>query len=307
MTINFFKKNSNNHIDNKSIFYNYNLVKSSWFNTGGPAKIFFKAESLQNLCNFLKNLKKTVSIKVLGVGSNTLIRDGGFDGVVIKLGKQFSKISIINKTNLIVGCSALDKQVSNFAKENSISNFEFLSCIPGTIGGAIHMNSGCYGYDISQIIESIQVVDYNGNIYVIPSKEIKFFYRSNNLSKKLIFISATFRGEHKDKNLISDKVDLLMSKKKKDQPSKVKTCGSTFKNPSQNKKAWELIKKSDCQDIKFGGAYISPLHCNFFINNGTATSNDLEKLFLKVKEKVYKKTGIKLKLEIEIIGERIEI
>jgi UDP-N-acetylmuramate dehydrogenase len=238
------------------------------------------------------------------VGSNTLIRDGGFDGVIIKLGKSFSHISLFDDNTIIAGSSTLDRNLSNFALENSLSGFEFLSCIPGTIGGGIRMNSGCYQEDISKILISVQVMDTNGIIKVIYSRDINFFYRGSNLPNDLIFISATFKGIKDDKNKIESKINKFVEKKKKDQPSKIKTCGSTFKNP-ENNKAWKLIKDSGCAGINFGDAFISDKHCNFFVNRGNAKSSDLEKLIHEVESKVLSKTGIKLELELQIIGNKL--
>ena len=286
------------------ILFDESLSKHSWFNLGGPAKVIFKPKNLNELSIFLKNCKEFNKIKVLGAGSNTLIRDGGFDGVIIKLGKSFSHLSLLGQNILIAGASALDKNVSNFALENSLSGFEFLSCIPGTIGGGIRMNSGCYGEDISKILISVQVMDLSGKLKVVHSSDIKFSYRGCNLDNSLIFISATFKGKNDSNPNIQKKIINLVERKKKDQPSKIKTCGSTFKNP-ENNKAWSLIKDSGCAGMKMGDAHISEKHCNFFVNKGNAKSQDLENLIYKVKSEVLKKTGIKLELELEIIGEKL--
>jgi len=286
------------------ILFDVNLSKHSWFNLGGPAKVIFKPKNLNELSIFLKNLKEFNKIKVLGAGSNTLIRDGGFDGIIIKLGKSFSHLSLLDQNTLIAGASALDKNVSNFALENSLSGFEFLSCIPGTIGGGIRMNSGCYGEDISKILVSVQAMDLSGKVKVIYSSDIKFSYRGCNLDNSLIFISATFKGKNDNSFNIKKKFFNLVEKKKKDQPSKIKTCGSTFKN-SKNNKAWVLIKDSGCAGMQIGDAHISEKHCNFFVNKGNAKSQDLENLIYQVKDKVLNKTGIKLELELEIIGEKL--
>ena len=286
------------------ILFDESLSKHSWFNLGGPAKVIFKPKNLNELSIFLKNLKGSNKIKVLGAGSNTLIRDGGFDGIIIKFGKSFSHLSLFNQNMLIAGASALDKNVSNFALENSLSGFEFLSCIPGTIGGGIRMNSGCYGENISKILVSVQVMDLSGKVRVIHSSNIKFSYRECNLDNSLIFISATFKGKNENNINIKKKIDNLVERKKLDQPSKIKTCGSTFKNPQKNK-AWSLIKNSGCAGMKIGDAYISEKHCNFFVNKGKAKSQDLENLIHKVESKVLNKTGVKLELELEIIGEKL--
>ena len=259
------------------ILFDANLSKYSWFNLGGPARVIFKPKNLNELSIFLKNIKGFSNIKVLGAGSNTLIRDGGFNGIIIKFEKSFSHISLFDKNTIIVGSSTLDKNLSNFALENSISGFEFLSCIPGTIGGGIRMNSGCYGEDISKILLSVQAMDLDGRIKVIYASDINFSYRSCNLDDNLIFISATLKGVEDNKEKIKKKMNDLIERKKKDQPSKIKTCGSTFKNP-ENNKAWKLIKDSGCAGMKFGDAHISEKHCNFFVNNGKAKSSDLEKL-----------------------------
>ena len=286
------------------ILFDENLSKYSWFNLGGPAKIVFKPKNLSELSFFLKKINGLNKFKVLGAGSNTLIRDGGFDGIIIKLGKSFSHISLFNKNTIIAGSSTLDKNLSNFGLENSLSGFEFLSCIPGTIGGGIRMNSGCYGEEISKILISVQVMDLNGNVKVIYASDIKFAYRKCDLDSNLIFISATFKGKSDNKNNIQKKMSNLIEKKKKDQPSKIKTCGSTFKNP-ENSKAWKLIKDSGCAGMKIGDAHVSEKHCNFFVNSGKASSLDLEKLINEVKKKVYEKTGINLELELQIIGENL--
>ena len=295
-----------NEIKNKissQIRFDENLSKYSWFNLGGPATIVFKPNSLNELSIFLKNIVGFDKIKVLGAGSNTLIRDGGFNGIIIKLGKSFSHLSLFDKNTIIAGASALDRNVSNFALKNLLSGFEFLSCIPGTIGGGIRMNSGCYGEDISKILLSVQAMDLSGKMRVIYSPDIKFSYRDCNLDSKLIFVSATFRGKKDNKINIQRKINNLVKKKKKDQPSQIKTCGSTFKNP-ENGKAWQFIKDSGCAGMNVGDAYISQKHCNFFVNKRKARSKDLENLINKVRNKVLEKTGTKLELELQIIGEK---
>ncbi len=286
------------------ISFNESLSKLSWFNLGGPAKILFRPKNLLELSIFLKEVKEVEKIKILGAGSNTLVRDGGFNGIIIKFGKSFSHISLFDPNTIIAGASILDKKVSSFALENSLSGFEFLSCIPGTIGGAVRMNSGCYGEEISKILVSLQVMDFKGNIRIIQSPDIKFHYRGSNLDENLIFISATLRGKKGDMLNIKNKMNNFVNKKKITQPEKIKTCGSTFKNP-KDEKAWKIIKDSGCAGMKVGDAQISQKHCNFFVNNGNAKSKDLEKLIHQVKKKVSDKTGINLELELQIIGEKL--
>ena len=294
-------ENISNKIKGK-ISFNQNLSKYSWFNLGGPAKIFYKPDSLNELSFFLKEIKGFEKIKVLGAGSNTLIRDGGFDGIIIRFGKSFSHISLFDETCLVSGAGALDKHVAQFALKNSLSGLEFLSCIPGTVGGAIRMNSGCYEEDVSKVLMSVQAIDFNGNIRVIPAEKIKFKYRGSNLDNNLIFLSATFKGNKNKIGEIEEKTKKFLLLKSKSQPSKIKTCGSTFKNPISNK-AWQLIKNSGCEGMKVGDAQISEKHCNFFVNNGKARAKDLELLIEQVKKKVLQKTGVDLELELQIIGE----
>ena len=289
----------------KNIIYKKEkLSKYSWFNLGGPAEILFKPNSIDELKNFL--IKREINKKnifILGAGSNTLFRDTGFNGFVIKLGKEFRNIKLLGDNKIEVGAATLDKKLADFACQNSISGFEFLSCIPGSIGGAITMNSGCYQKDVSKIFHSLQAIDLNGNVKVFKKDDIKFFYRGNNLDSKLIILNVTFQGKEGNKSQIQNLQDSFLKEKKESQPNRIKTCGSTFKNP-KNKKAWELIKKSDCLNLTVGGASISDKHCNFFMNNGNATASDVEKLIEKVKKKVFLKTGTNLELEIKIIGEK---
>ena len=282
-----------------------NLSNYSWFNLGGYAEFFFKPSNKNQLIEFLVEAKKSnLKTTILGAGSNTLFRDSGVKGAVIKLGPSFSYTKLINKEIIEVGAATLDRKVANFAKDNNLSNFEFLSCIPGSIGGAIIMNSGCYENDISKILYSIQVIDIkNCKEKEVKKEDIKFLYRGTNLSKDLIIISAKFKGIISNKDQIKKKQSDFVQKKKSSQPSQIKTCGSTFKNIDKNKKAWMLIKEAGCDTFKEGDAMISTKHCNFFVNNGKAKSSDIENLIKKVRDTVYAKTGVNLELEIKIIGE----
>ncbi len=287
------------------IFNNIKLSNYSWFNLGGPAEYLFKPKDKQQLIDFLnENKKNKLEVTIIGAGSNTLIRDNGIKGVVIKLGPNFSKIKLLDEVTIEIGASALDRKISNFAKDHGIGNLEFLSCIPGSIGGAVIMNSGCYGNDISKVLKSINVIDINSCCEKeIKREEIKFFYRGTNLSKELIITSVTLKGKIEQKKIIEKKQNDFIEKKKLSQPSQIKTCGSTFKNISKDKKAWQLIKETGCDKLKEGDASISKKHCNFFVNNGKAKSADIEKLIYKVKKTVNEKAGVDLDLEIKIIGE----
>ena len=286
------------------VLFNEKLSKFSWFNLGGPAEIFFKAENISQLSSFIKSLKEQKKkIKILGAGSNTLIRDGGVEGIIIKLSPNFSYLKLLKNNIIEAGAATLDKKLSDFAKQNSLTGFEFLSCIPGSVGGGIKMNSGCYGEDISKIIESVNVMDFDGNKKEIKSNQIKFFYRGCNLKENLIILSAKFKGQLGNRKNIEEKQMELIKRKKDSQPNQIKTCGSTFKNPNGHY-AWKLIKDCGCTDITVGGAKISPKHNNFFLNDGNATSSDIEKLIDEVKKKVLEKKGINLELEIKIIGKK---
>tara|TARA_B100001540_G_scaffold278443_1_gene266581 strand:+ start:11726 stop:12643 length:918 start_codon:yes stop_codon:yes gene_type:complete len=290
-------------LDNSRLNFNHDLSRLNWFNIGGKSKLYLFANSLKDLTLFLKLYSKRGKIFILGAGSNILFGDDTYEGVVIKLGKNFNNISRLSKNLIISGSSCLDKKVSEFAMENEIEGFEFLSCIPGTVGGGIRMNAGCYGKEFKDIIVSVQAVDFNGKVLTIPASEINFQYRSTNLPKELIYLSGTFKGNVSAKNIIKKKIDKLKKTKELAQPTRVKTSGSTFKNPidQSDKKVWELIRES--VDIKkvnemFGDAKLSEKHCNFLINQAKASSQDMKNLINFVKENVYKKTGVNIELEI---------
>ena len=289
----------------KCLNENVKLSSYSWFNLGGNADYLFKPRDINHLKEFLKEAnKKNLKITILGAGSNTLFRDNGVRGVVIKLGKEFSFIKKIEENVLEIGAATLDRKVANFAMANNLKNLEFLSCIPGSIGGAITMNSGCYDSDISKFIISIKVLDKKKMIESEVKKEnIKFFYRGTDLSNDFIILSAKLKCYPGDKSEIEKKQNDLIERKKTAQPSQIKTCGSTFKNINNNKKAWMLIKEAGCTNYKVGDAEISKKHCNFFVNNGQAKSEDIENLVKKVQKRVNEKTGINLELEIKIVGE----
>ena len=286
------------------LIFDYDLRKTNWFNIGGKAKAFFKPEDLKDLINFLKNFGTKENIFILGAGSNILIKDQGFDGIVIKLGKNFSNISLLPNKTIIVGSASIDKKVAEFASENDIGGLEFLSCIPGSIGGGIRMNSGCFGVEFKDILLSVQAVTREGKVLTIPSSDIKFEYRTNDLPRDLIFLSASFKGNFKNKDKAKRDIEILKEQKERTQPTKVKTGGSTFKNPKNQtkEKVWELIKSSVPLNTSFGDAVISEKHSNFFINKNNATYEDMKKLIDFVRNRVRKKTGINLDLEIEIVG-----
>tara|TARA_B100000401_G_scaffold435319_1_gene376890 strand:- start:441 stop:1349 length:909 start_codon:yes stop_codon:yes gene_type:complete len=284
--------------------FDYNIKKLNWFNIGGEAKAFFKPDNLNELSLFLKEFGHEEKIFVLGAGSNILLNDSSFEGVVIKLGKNFSNISLLQNNIIIAGSATTDKKLSEFAMVNEIGGFEFLSCIPGTVGGGIKINSGCYGKEFKDILISIQVIDKRGQIKTIPKSDINFGYRESNLNMDYIFLSASFKGTPKKRDLIEKEIKFLKEKKEKTQPSKIKTGGSTFKNPKKqtSEKVWKLIERSVPKDINFGDAEISQKHSNFLINKGNASFEDMLKLINFIKKNVKSKTGIEIETEIEIIG-----
>jgi len=283
--------------------FDYNLKKLNWFNIGGDAKVFFKPDNLDDLVTFLKTFGKSEKIFVLGAGSNILIADNKFDGFVVKLGKNFSNISLLPNNIVVAGSAVSDKNLSNFAMENNIGGFEFLSCIPGTIGGGLKINSGCFGKEFKDILLSVQVIDRKGVIKTIPSSKIKFGYRHSPLDKDLIFLSASFQGKKKNREEINKEINKLKEEKNRRQPSRIKTGGSTFKNPINQTdiKVWELIKNSISTTKSFGDAKISEKHCNFLVNSKNAKFEDMMKLINFIKSEVEKKKNIKLETEIEII------
>ena len=287
---------------NNNIRFDYDLKKKNWFNIGGKTKIYYKADNLKELIKFLNKIENE-KIFILGGGSNTLITDENYDGVVIKLSRNFNNISLLSEDIIIAGSAVGDKLLSEFAMNNSLGGFEFLSCIPGTVGGGIKMNAGCFGREFKDILISIQAINKLGKVITIPIKDINFEYRNSKLSDDLIFLSASFKGFKKNSDLIKNEMIKLKKKKDQTQPTKIKTSGSTFKNPidQSDKKVWQLIKDSVSLKKSFGDACISEKHCNFFVNKGNARFDDMKKLIEYVSESVLKKTGIKLETEIKIL------
>ena len=286
------------------IKFDYSLKNHTWLNIGGNAKIFFGPETLAELRDFLKFMKKNESdFFVIGAGSNLLISENINNRIFIKLGKNFNKISLTKNNIIIAGCSILDKKISDFACENNLGGLEFLSCIPGSVGGGIKMNSGCFGTEFKDVLLSVQVMDFNGRVYTINSKDINFDYRKTNLPKNLIFLSASFKTVKGNRDEIIENIIKLKNKKENSQPLRVKTGGSTFKNPKNqtDKKVWELIKESVDKKVSFGDARISDKHSNFFINTQNASFENMNDLINFVKKKVKDKTGISLELELEIV------
>ena len=288
---------------NDNVKFDYDLKKKNWFNIGGKTKIYYKANNLKDLIKFLKKIEEKEKIFILSGGSNTLITDKTYNGVVIKLSSNFNNISLLSDEIIIAGSAVSDKSLSEFAMNNSLGGLEFLSCIPGTVGGGIKMNAGCFDREFKDILISIQAINKSGQVITIPAKDINFEYRNSKLSDDLIFLSASFKGYKKKLNIIKNEMIELKKKKEEAQPTRIKTSGSTFKNPvsQTDKKVWQLIKESVSLEKSFGDACISEKHCNFFVNKGNAKFEDMKKLIEFVSESVLKETGIKLETEIKIL------
>ncbi|NDC43462.1 MAG: UDP-N-acetylmuramate dehydrogenase [Proteobacteria bacterium] len=300
MSINFYSQLRKNL--QGDLRENFDLSKSNWLGIGGKAKFLFKPKDLKDLQIFLKNNNQHLPIIVIGSGSNLLIRDKGFDGVVIKFGKDFDYIKINND---IINCgpSTQKSLLAKYAANNNLTGFEFLYCIPGTVAGGVIMNSGCYGSDISKVVLSISAIDMNGEIKIIDNKDINFSYRHSSLTKNQIITNIEMKGSVLEKKKVLEIMENLKNKKDTEQPQKIKTGGSTFKNPNNSdKKAWQLIKDSGCADLKVGGIKLSNLHCNFLENLGKASSEDAENLIENIQKEVFKKTNINLELELEVVG-----
>lgn len=302
MSINFYselKKNLQGELRE-----NFDLSKSNWLGIGGKANFFFKPKDLKDLQIFLRNNNKHFPIIVIGSGSNLLIRDKGFDGVVIKFGKDFDYKKINNN---VINCGpATPKSIlAEYAANNNLTGFEFLYCIPGTVAGGVVMNSGCYGSDISKVVLSVTVLDMNGEIKIISNKDINFSYRHSSLTKNQIITNIEMQGSFLENQKILEIMKNLKDKKDTEQPQKIKTGGSTFKNPkNSDKKAWQLIKESGCADLRVGRIKLSNLHCNFLENLDKASSEDAENLIEKIKKEVFKKTNVNLELELEVVGKK---
>ena len=280
-------------------FFDYDIGKHTWFRTGGKSEIYCIVDNQKDLKIILSSLGKMPYI-ILGAGSNILVRDGGFKGIVFKLGKSFNQLSI-NNNKIIAGASILDSNLSKFAFMNSIKNLEFYSSIPGSVGGAIKMNAGCYGYETKDIIYKVTLIDEEGEIKDLTKQQLNLGYRKSNIKKEII-LSAEFDIKYEDKDIILKKITEIKNLRTKNQPSKSKTGGSTFKNPKDFYAA-ELIEKSGCKDLRIGDAHVSEIHSNFLINDNNASAKQIEDLGKLIIEKVYNKFQISLEWEIIIIGD----
>lgn len=284
------------------LLFNEPLSKKNWFGVGGAAQVYFEPADVEDLKDMVSNLK-SIPLTVLGAGSNVLIRDGGIPGVTIRLGRAFSTIDVL-EDQIIAKAGALVMDISRVAQKNSISGFEFLCGIPGSLGGGIRMNAGAHGSSLFNILESITVLTKEGHVKTFKKEELMdaFSYRCCHLPSDWIFLEAVLKGKKElDAQVISER--MLLNKQKRDaaQPKGVKTAGSTFKNP-EGISAWQLIEKSGMKNAKVGGAAVSEKHANFLINTGRATAKDIETLGEKIRQVVLEKEGVSLEWEVKKLG-----
>ena len=289
------------------------LGSVGWFRTGGAAEVLFKPVDLEDLQKFLNECPKEIPVTVLGVMSNTIVRDGGIPGVVIRLGREFAGAEKLDDFQIRAGAAALDINIANFACEHSVSKLEFLSGIPGTIGGALRMNGGAYLSETKDVLIYANAVDRSGKLHKIPVSEMGMTYRHIDVPEDYIFTSAVFQGLEDDASRIQLRMNEIKEKREASQPVKEKTGGSTFANPKpdelvaaglpENTKTWQLVDRVGGRGLMVGGAQMSEKHCNFMINTGTATSADLENLGEEIRRRVLDETGLSLRWEIKRLGQ----
>jgi UDP-N-acetylmuramate dehydrogenase len=272
----------------------------TWFGVGGKAQVLYRPENDDDLASFMKQRPKNIAVCIIGVGSNLLVRDGGVKGVVVRLGIPFSKVDVSDEY-IRCGSASLNSKIAKEAMKKQIGGLEFLSGIPGTIGGAVKMNAGSFGREMKDILVSATVIDENGTKREMSGKDLGFAHRTSIIPNNWIITGALLRGYKEDNAKIKENMEEIRIKRQESQPRGARTGGSTFKNPD-GLKAWELIEKAGCRGLKVGGAMVSNKHCNFIINSGGATAQDIEELGLLVQKKVKEKTNIELEWEIKRLG-----
>ena len=278
------------------------LSNYTWFRVGGPAEVLFEPADLDDLAEFLAGLPAGVPVTVIGVGSNLLVRDGGVKGVVVRFGRALSKIERMGETDLIVGAGAIDPTVAAFARDAGLAGLEFLTGVPGTIGGALRMNAGAYGGDMQQITLSATLLDAKGEAKHLTAEEIGFSYRHTEIPDDWIFVECHLRGKPGETAEIAAKMAAIRAAREESQPLRTRTGGSTFANPPDHH-AWKLVDEAGCRGLKIGGAQVSEKHCNFLLNLGDATAADIENLGEEVRARVKATSGVELRWEIRRIGE----
>ncbi|MGB7335137.1 MAG: UDP-N-acetylmuramate dehydrogenase [Salaquimonas sp.] len=279
------------------------MSKLTWFRVGGPADLLFQPADQDDLSNFLKLLPSDIPVMVVGVGSNLLVRDGGLEGVVIRLSaKGFGEVTQVNDTQLRAGAAVLDKKLAAKALEAGLGGFAFYHGIPGGIGGALRMNAGANGTETTNRLIEVTAIDRKGERHILSQADMGYTYRHSAAAADLIFTSALFEGAPMSLEQIQAEMDEVQHHRETVQPVKEKTGGSTFKNP-RGHSAWRLVDEAGMRGFKIGGAQMSEMHCNFMINADNATAHDLETLGETVREKVFAKSGILLDWEIKRIGQ----
>jgi len=279
---------------------NADIGASTWFGVGGPAEVLFRPADEDDLMTFLAAKPAGVPVTVIGVASNLLVRDGGVPGVVIRLGRGFAGVCV-EGDEIVAGAGALDGNVALTALEAGIGGLEFLSGVPGTIGGALRMNAGAYGVEMKDIVTSARALDGEGGVHDLGLEGIGFSYRHCDVADDWIFLSARLRGRFKDKGEIATRMDQIRTEREANQPTRTPTGGSTFANPA-GARAWELIDAAGCRGLMRGGAKVSEKHCNFLVNTGNATAADLEGLGEDIRRRVLDHSGVELRWEIRRIG-----
>lgn len=282
------------------ISYNVDLSKYTRFKTGGVAEVFFEPETQEELINFLKENKYKKPLNIIGACSNVLIMDGIIKGTIINT-RKLNKVKLENDL-LVAECGTLNSKVFSFARKNEISNFEFLGCIPGTIGGAFKTNAGCYNFELKDILEKIEVIDFNGNIRYYTTDECNMSYRKNGLENNLIYSKLFFKITKSTKEIIDKVFKEMFFKKKDSQPIYENTCGSTFKNINKDMPAWKVIQALDLQGVDFNGVHYSNKHANFLINESSKHSKDIKNLIDLTKNRAKNELDVDLELEIQLIG-----
>lgn len=282
---------------------NQPMAALTWFRVGGPADVVFIPEDEADLAAFLKAAPDDVPVMVVGVGSNLLVRDGGIQGVVIRLGKGFAHIEAEEGNRMRAGAAALDVAVAKAAAEAGVAGLEFYVGIPGSIGGALRMNAGSYGTETCDVLVEARALDRRGNVHTIPVTEMGYTYRHSTAPEDLIFVEAIFQGRPGEPETIRTRMNEITSSREATQPIREKTGGSTFKNP-EGHKSWQLIDAAGGRGLTRGDAQFSELHCNFLINRGSATAADLETLGEDIRAKVKAQSGIDLHWEIKRIGRK---
>ncbi len=278
------------------------LDRITWFRVGGPAEAMARPVDRADLRALLAGLPEDVPLTVLGVASNTLVRDGGIEGLVVRLGRGFADVRAEGET-VAAGAAALCANVARAAAEAGLGGLEFLSGIPGTVGGALAMNAGAYGRETADMLIDADTMTRRGEVERLFNADFGFHYRGNELEKDRIFLSARFRGVRRSRDEIRAAMAEIAAAREASQPIRTRTGGSTFRNPA-GAKAWELIDRAGCRGLKRGGAMVSEMHCNFLVNTGSASAADLEDLAEDIRARVLAATGVGLEWEIERVGRR---